>query len=105
MSTSVALGVWLKLRSILKGSLRKVVMSQKVAKAYLDRVSTAASTLTVYFSGEDQLSRFLRHASSEWGKEVTSSRGFDYITFLSLEQQVIDAIYKCARDKGLDTAL
>jgi|AntRauTorcE11897_2_1112592.scaffolds.fasta_scaffold00009_135 hypothetical protein len=77
-------------------------MSKKVAAAYLDEVSKVASTVTVYFLDEQGLTGFMSTAKSSFGKKLSCSRGFDYVTFLSTDHEVVQKIQERARKKGLD---
>jgi len=86
----------------MKSSLRKVVMSKKVATAYLDKVSKTASTLTVYFQDESGLKGFMRQAQEDFGSKVSCSRGFDYLTFMSMDGVAIDSLRNRVQRKGLD---
>lgn len=85
-------------------SLRKVIMSKKVAREYLKKVSRESSTLTVYFSDERVLASFLDDVNARFGGKISHSRGFDYVTFLSQDKSVISKVSSKAQDKGLDTS-
>lgn len=79
-----------------------MVMSKKVASAYLEKVATVTSTLTVYFTDESQLQGFLESVKAAHGKRVSCSRGFDYLTFLSEDKEVVTEVQEWANERGLD---
>jgi len=77
-------------------------MSKKVAASYLDKVLEASSTLTVYFTNEQHLSRFTTEVQQSHGEKVSCRRGFDYVLFISTDHTVVDTIQAKAKNTGLD---
>jgi len=84
----------------MRQTIKYVVMSKKVAQAYLDRVGEVTSTITVYASDDAALEAFMGRVSSDY-QSVTASRGFDYATFLTEDRDVAQAIVERARRAGL----
>jgi hypothetical protein len=84
----------------MKNSIKHVVMSKRVAQAYLDNVGQVTSTITVYFSDERQLVAFEQGVKSKHSG-VQCTRGFDYLTFLSEDRRVAGLIADRASKDGL----
>lgn len=77
-------------------------MSKKVAASYLEEVAKVSATVTVYFTDESQLKRFMTAAKAEYGSTISYRRGFDYVLFMSTDTKAVQEIQKKAQDTGLD---
>lgn len=86
----------------MKSCLRKVVMSKQVAASYLEKVAHVSATVTVYFNNESRLKAFMSDVQHSHGDRVSSSRGFDYIVFMSADHDAVRSIQAKAKDTGLD---
>lgn len=85
----------------MRKTTKHVVMSKTVAHAYLERVGQVTSTLTVYFSDERQLTSFSARMQSAYPNRLASTRGFDYVTFLTQYREVASAVAEAAHKDGL----
>lgn len=88
----------------MKSTLRKVVMSKKVAVEYLKGIAHAAETLTVYVDDEASLRSFYQSVQRKHRGKVSATRGFDFITFLSSDAEVMRLIREEALEKGFHFA-
>lgn len=85
-------------------SIRRVIMSKKVASRYVDRISEEGQTLTVYFSDGQMMRSFVdRIKSSSFGSDLSISEGFDRVTFLSTDKEAVNRVADLAHEKGLDS--
>lgn len=80
---------------------KRVIMSKQIAKAYLDKVGSSASTITVYFQSESQLERFSSQMTQKYGSTVTATRGFDHVTFLIKDREVAGQLIATAYKQQL----
>lgn len=86
----------------MKSCLRKVIMSKKVAASYLEKVAEVSATITVYFTEESHLKRFLTETKKAHGDKISCRRGFDYVVFMSTDHDSVRSIRAQAKDTGLD---
>lgn len=83
-------------------TLRKVVMSKKVALVHLKRIAQHASTFTVYFSDDVVGEAFVAKSKHKYGSAVSCYVGYDNAIFITMDLKVASAIQKRASELGLD---
>jgi len=83
-------------------TLRKVVMTKKVALAHLKRVAQHASTFTVYFSDDVLGNAFVSKIKQKYGSSLSCYVGYDNAIFITMDSKVASAIQKRASELGLD---
>lgn len=86
-------------------SIRTVIMSKSVASDYLEEVSKTATSLTIYFTTEDQYERLTDRVSHLRKGRVSHCRGFDHVTFLCEDDEVTDGLVRLAGEMGLEIDL
>lgn len=88
----------------MKDSIRRVIMSKRVAARYIESVAEVGRTLTVYFSDGRQMRSFVNNVkTASFGPQVSVCEGFDHVTFMSTAEQAIEKVSDLADDAGLDS--
>lgn len=85
-----------------QSSVKKVVMSKRVALDFLKKSAHEGRTLTVFFSDEDSMQSFMANAHKKWGNKISMCEGFDQITVLSLDKKSMKDMESYAVSLGLD---
>lgn len=88
----------------MKDSIRRVIMSKRVAARFIESVAEVGRTLTVYFSDDRQMRSFVGNVkTASFGPQVSVCEGFDHVTFMSTDEKAICEISKLAHNAGLDS--
>lgn len=88
----------------MKDSIRRVVMSKKVAEKYIDSVAKVGRTLTIYFSDGRVMTSFLKDIKvASFGTNISITEGFDHATFMSTDKDSIQAVLDKAKKLGLES--
>lgn len=75
-----------------------VLMSRKVAAAYLHKITQARLCLTVYFNSKPDMDKFTNRLVDLYSRSLSLSKGFDHVTFWSEDPLIIQDIKaRCER--------
>lgn len=84
-------------------NIHRILMSKRVAARFIEDLSQAGRTLTIFFPNEEVREGFVSEVkTSSCAPSLHITSRFDQATFMSMDVKAVDSVEYLAEERGFD---